>query len=219
LTRPLFTVVRGRGALALLLRIASGIALSVAACQGPGSEQGAADAAGDSSVAGTTVDSILPVEEEIRRFREMAPETPAGLSGGEPSRDALVRRWVRAVERGDTTEIRLMLITAAEFITFYYPESPYTRPPYRQSPSLRWFLMTSQSNQGATRVMQRHGGQAFGFRSYQCDEPPETVGSLRIWSNCLVRAEAAGPAGQMRFFGAIVEREGVYKFLSYASDY
>lgn len=174
----------------------------------------------DTAVAGgTVVDSILPIEEEIRRFRREVPEAPTGLSGGAPTRDSLVRRWVRAVERADTATIGVMLMTPAEFITLYYPDSKFTRPPYRQSPRLLWFLMTNASSQGAGRVLQRHGGQPFGFVSYACGDRAEAIGAVRVWSNCLIRREADGVPSEMRFFGGIVEHRGQFKFLTYASDY
>ncbi len=149
----------------------------------------------------------------------MAPAIPTGLEGGESSRDGLVRRWVRAVETSDTAAIRGMLLTPEEFITFYYPASRFTSGPYRQSPRLLWFLMSSNSSQGATRVFQRHGGQPFGFRSYACGTDEE-LGTMRTWSDCRIRRQLEdGRDAEMRFFGGIIERDGMYKFLSYASDY
>lgn len=185
----------------------------------PGSGAPAAGAGVSAPAPAPVVDSILPLEEEIRRFRLNAPGTPTGLEGGESSRDGLVRRWVRAVETSDTAAIRGMLLTAEEFITFYYPASRFTEGPYRQSPRLLWFLMSSNSSQGAIRVLQRHGGQPFGFRSYTCGTE-EMLGTMRTWSDCRIQRKLEdGRDAEMRFFGGIIERQGTYKFLSYASDY
>jgi len=185
----------------------------------PGPGAPAAGAVAPSPAPAPVVDSILPLEEEIRRFREMAPGIPTRLEGGAASRDALVRRWVRAIETSDTTAIRGMLLSAEEFITFYYPASRFTGGPYRQSPRLLWFLMSSNSSQGATRVLQRHGGQPFGFRSYACGTE-ETLGAMRTWSDCRIQRRLEdGRDAEMRFFGGIIERGGTFKFLSYASDY
>src|ERR1700754_1736356 len=55
---------------------------------------------------GYVIDSILPVEEELRRFRDAIGGAPVtALSGGSPSRDALARRVVAAVTANDTTEM------------------------------------------------------------------------------------------------------------------
>jgi hypothetical protein len=126
---------------------------------------------------------------------------------------------VRAVETRDSTELAEMLVNAAEFITFYYPESKYTRPPYRQKPSLRWFLMATASSQGAARVWQRHGGLPLAYAGYRCDPVPEVVGHNRIWTNCVVTLQRGPEKLERRLFGPILERDGEYKFLSYGTDY
>lgn len=197
------------------------LALLILACREPRVETPVLGRAGLDTAAASSgvVDSILPVEEEIRRFRVAVPEVSSALTGGEATRDGLVRRWVRALEAADTAAIVRMAVTPAEFITFYYPGSQFTRPPYRQSPRLRWFLMDTQSSQGLGRVLERHAGQPFDFVSYRCDPEPTMVGQLRLWSNCMVRRTVDGTSAEMRFFTGIVERDGRFKFLTFASDY
>jgi hypothetical protein len=168
---------------------------------------------------GQPVDSILPLDEEMRRFRAQVPEVPARLSGGERSRDALVGRWVRAIETRDSLALGAMLLTAAEYITFYYPESPYTHPPYRQSPGVRWALIMSTTTRGAGRVWQRHAGLPMGFTRYRCDPEPEVMGANRIWTGCVVEWKNGAGSGAVRLFGPIIERDGAFKFLTYGSDY
>jgi hypothetical protein len=168
---------------------------------------------------GPTVDSILPLEEEIRRFRSTVPETPTRLSGGAKRRDDLVRRWVRAIESSDSTALGHMLMNAAEYITLYYPESPYTHAPYRQSPGIRWALITNTSMQGASRVWSRHAGLPMGFTGYRCDPNPELLGKNRIWTGCVVDWKNESGKGSLRLFGPIIERDGEFKFVTYASDY
>ena len=126
-----------------MTRRAVALLLILAACQSASGSERQAGAPSPPSAAGRIIDSLLPIEEEIRRFREAVPEVPASLTGGERSRHALVRRWARALEQRDSAALVSMLINPAEFITFYYPESGYTRPPYRQKPGLRWFLMNN----------------------------------------------------------------------------
>jgi len=167
----------------------------------------------------THIDSILPIEEEIRRFRARVPETPKQLSGGARSRDALVHQWVRAMETRDSIALGHMLLNAAEFITLYYPESPYTHPPYRQSPEVRWQLITNTSMQGASRVWTRHAGMPMGFTGYRCDPKPEIVGRNKVWTGCVVEWKNGSGQGTVRLFGPIIERDGEFKFLTYASDY
>jgi hypothetical protein len=165
------------------------------------------------------IDSIRPIEEEVHRFRGQVSGLPRRLEGGARSRDALVRTWVRAVERRDTLALRRLLLAAGEFIAFYYPESPFTAPPYRQAPGVRWFLMVNASSQGVTRVLRRHGGTSLGFRGYACDSAPTVLGRNRLWTRCRLRLVEGERVVERRLFGPILERDGRFKFLTYASDY
>ena len=54
--------------------------------------------------AATHVDSIVPRDVELTRFRAGLAE-PVGLTGGETSRDALVRHFMTALERRDTVAL------------------------------------------------------------------------------------------------------------------
>ena len=168
----------------------------------------------------THIDSILPIEEEIRRFRAKVQETPTHLRGGAPSRDQLVRRWVRAVETRDSLALRDMLLNAAEYITLYYPESPYTHPPYRQSPGVRWALITNTSMQGASRVWKRHAGLPHGLHRLSLrSRSQRSLGRNKVWTGCVVEWKNGSDRGAVRLFGPIIERDGEFKFLTYASDY
>ncbi len=164
------------------------------------------------------VDSILPLEEEIRRFTNTSPPL-LHLSNGAPSREELVEQWVAAIETRDSAALGRLHVTPGEFIGLYYPNSVYTSPPYRQSPSLVWFRMVNSSSRGSTRVMQRHGGHPFPLRGLRCEEAPMPRGPIRVWSPCLVQREGDSTAPDQRLFGPILEHEGRFKFLTYDSEY
>lgn len=107
---------------------------------------------------GYIIDSVLPVEEELRRFRAaIGGTTVTSLRHGSDSREALVRRLVGAVAAQDTAQLRDMALTAREFADLVYPSSPYTRPPYRQAPGLVWMQMVNPSVSGFKRLMARRG--------------------------------------------------------------
>ena len=74
------------------------------------------------------MDSLLPPEEALRRFREGLPVV-AGLAGGAPSRDSLVRLFVGAVGRRDAALVNRLIVSRAEFAHLYYPSSPLREPP------------------------------------------------------------------------------------------
>ena len=164
---------------------------------------------------GYVVDSILPVEEEITRFRKAAGNPPPGFAGGADSRTALVRAFVRSLERADTTALLGLVVSRAEFGYLIYATSPNARPPYRQSPELVWLQRTAATAKGANRLLARLAGRPVGYRGVNCPTPAKTEGENTVWSGCAVRLEShRGGTTSLRLFGPIVQRGGRFKFLS-----
>jgi hypothetical protein len=158
------------------------------------------------------VDSIFPPEEAMRRFRAGLPEVDS-LSGGASSRGELVRRFVRAVEKQDTAELRTLLLDRAEFAYLYFPTSRFARPPLRTDPALLWFQMQMNSEKGIVRLLRRKGGTDTGLRGHDCEDAPVVEGENRLWERCTVRVAE----GEVRWFGTVIERGGRYKIVGYAN--
>lgn len=170
---------------------------------------------------GYVVDSILPVEAQLRRFRAATggPEV-TGLVGASPSRDALVSRFVRALAAADTAELLAMVVSAREFADLIYPESPNVHPPYQQDPALAWRMIQSPSGSGLTRLIRRAGGIPVTLAGYRCDPTPGVQGHNRFWTNCTLRLVGAqGDTSTHRFFGNIVERAARFKVMSYRNEF
>lgn len=170
---------------------------------------------------GYVVDSIRPVEEELRQFRASAGgDSATKLVGGGSSRGELVRQFIAAVAGADTVTLREMVLTPREFSDLVYPESPYVRPPYRQAPGLVWSQIESSGTTGLTRLLRRLGGQPMRYLAHTCSGAPDSYGSNRIWKGCVVRiTRTAGQTASVRLFGSIVERGGQFKFVNYANDF
>lgn len=170
---------------------------------------------------GYIVDSILPIAEEMRRFRAAVGGAPAlSFQHAAASRDELAAQFARAIAAADTVALRRLSITPREFIDLVYPESPYTAPPYRQAPGLLWSQIQGPSGSGFRRLLERHGGRPFRIVSLTCPAAPELQGANRLHHGCLVRFVADNaPARQGRLFGTIIEREGRFKFVSFANMY
>jgi hypothetical protein len=163
---------------------------------------------------------VRSVDEELRRFRADIPVAPTRFSGGASSRAALIRRFVGALARSNTAGLTRMALTRAEFAYLTYPSSPYTRAPYRQSPEIVWLLLGAGHDKGVTRLLRRLGGHKLGYLGNRCDAHPLREGRNRIWRGCVTRIRlATGEVLERRLFGAIVEREGQFKFASYATDF
>jgi hypothetical protein len=168
---------------------------------------------------GYIVDSILPIEEHLRRFRRDIPVAPTSLAGGATSRDALVRQFIAALEARDTTALAAMLLNRAEFAYLVYPESHWTRPPYRQAPGLVWMQAANANGTGFSRLLDRMAGRDLRFQSYACGSEPEVISGNRIWRDCLLSVERTpGDRRNMKLFAGIIERGGHFKIYSYGND-
>lgn len=170
--------------------------------------------------AGYVVDSARSVEEELAAFRAgLAPV--AGLAGAAPSREALAERVLGALARRDTAALARLALTRAEFAWLVYPDSRYTRPPFRQPPGLVWLQV--QRGGGLTalhRLVQKAGGARRTLVGVACDPTPEPSGAARLWRGCRVTAAGAqGDTLRARLFGVVVEHGGRFKVANYATEY
>jgi len=164
---------------------------------------------------GYIIDSILPVEEEIRRFQATIPVRPAAFSNAARSRSELVTLFVRALEQNDRTALRRLVVDRAEFGYLVYPTSPNVAPPYRQSPDLVWLSRSASSDKALSRLFGRFGGRPLGYAGFTCADSTDRQGPNTLWSGCVVhRVSSTGDTTRLRMFGAIVGREGRFKFLS-----
>jgi hypothetical protein len=169
---------------------------------------------------GYVVDSILPMAEQLRRFRASLTESPRALGGNVHRKDQLVHLFVRALESADTAALVRLTITRAEFAYLVFPESPLSAPPYAQPPDLAWMQHSHGSATGLQRLLQRLGGSSIGFRSLSCAELPAIEGANRIWRDCTVRFSPPGGTTQtLRLFGSLLERDGRFKILSYSNGF
>jgi hypothetical protein len=164
------------------------------------------------------VDSARTIEDELRLFRAALPPVTS-LAGGAAHRDTLIVRFLAAVEHGDTASVRNMVLSRAEFAFLYYPVSPYSRPPMQQAPALTWFLLLQESQKGITRVFDRYSRRPLHYVSHACEASPRAEGSFRFWDRCAITYRDGGTTVIRRFFGSIVERDGHFKFMSYANDF
>lgn len=202
-----------------------GIAVAVfitAATSGCRDVSGRAPAAEDTTYRtrpGYVVDSVRPIEVELERFRSGLGPAPDSLSGGASSIRALIGAFAEATASRDTARLQQMQVSAAEFAWLVYPSSPFTRPPYRESPQMVWYQLRAQGDPGLTRLLQRRGGTPIRILDHRCDPEPAIEGENRLWKRCEVRTASEGERQWERLFGVIIERRGHFKFASYQNQY
>jgi hypothetical protein len=164
------------------------------------------------------VDSVFPIEEEVRRFRATLTEAPEALGHAFATPDELVAAYVAALEAADVEALSSMALTRAEFAYLYYPHTRYTERPYELSPAVVWFQMGNHGGRGLSRALQRHGGEPLGFTGYRCPDEPQVEGPNRIATGCVIdRVRQDGRPEALPLLGPIVERDGVFKLLSHAN--
>lgn len=204
-----------RRSLTMLLSLT--LAATIAACvsDAPAADTGMPDA----GVARGTVDSALPIETLLHRFRATTIDTPSVLMGGAESPEALTRALLAALEAGDTIGVRDLAISRAEFAWLYYPHAKWTRPPYEMGPGLVWLQISASNDKGYVRLMRRYGGSRLRFESVACPDSGVREGPNVVISGCRVRFAAADSASrEMRLYGSLLNRDGRYRFVSYSND-
>ncbi len=178
---------------------------------------------------GDKIDSILPMPEYIRRFREGLVE-PLKLANGAESRDGLVRQFLVGVSRQDTAALGKLLITRAEFAWLIFPEHLYAIPPYELDPAVFWMQLQGEDQTGFHRLLKRYGGKPLALLGFTCHRDtlqivtrPPTPSTPVIWSPCQVRYRVSygteDSTFTKRLFGSIVVRDGRAKFLTYSNDF
>lgn len=182
----------------------------VAGCDG-------SDARAAPASAGRVVDSALPREEALRRFREKLPPVDS-LAGGTNNRDQLVAAYLRALAAADTAALLRLAVTRAEFAWLYYPTTPMGKPPYDLEPGLMWFFHTERSDEGLSKALQLYGGRPMSLLDYDCGAGASHEGENIVYGPCTVRWRSAeGDTLAVRLFNQILEREGRFKVLSYGN--
>ena len=163
------------------------------------------------------VDSAIPREEALRRFREGIPPIDS-LEGGASSMAGLVQTFVRALEAKDTTTLRRLVLTRREFAWTYYETNPQSLPPYDLEPSLFWFLLEGGNRGGLVKLLESRGGFPLEYLRFRCGGEPSRQGRNVVHGPCaIVRRTGSGDSVVERIFGPIVERDGRWKFVTYAS--
>ena len=194
------------------------LVLVLAACEIPPRSAGAEPVDSLKLRPGYVVDSIFPMEEMLRRFREPLGEPVFVLARGAESRDGLVRAFVRALAERDDAALERLRIDESEFAWIYFPSSPFAAPPYELPPEVLWLQLDAESSKGLARAT-RLIGAGLVYLGHECKSAPEVYGSNRLWSECVVHwRRPDGREERFRLFGSILEHGGRFEFVSYANQ-
>jgi hypothetical protein len=159
--------------------------------------------------------------ELLRRFRVGLTPTARLDDHAASSRRVLIDRFAHALAATDTTSLRAMGLSRAEFAYLYYPFTQYVARPYETAPDVLWELMRARSESGMKRLVARLGGAPITVLGNDCEATPTVEGPNRLLTQCTIRFRRAGmdSVQTRRLFGSIIERDGRYKFVSFANDF
>lgn len=167
--------------------------------------------------AGGTVDSILPIVEQLRRFRDGLPHVDT-LRHAAAARDVLIQTFLKAVTTNDTSALNRLVIDRSEFAYLYYPTAAISKPPYEAPPQLLWGQILQASNDGLPRVLARAAGQSLTLSRVACADSIVSEGANRLHNACTVTVSIGrGAPVEARWFGTIIERDGRFKFIGYGN--
>ncbi|HET9064325.1 MAG TPA: hypothetical protein VFN22_00695 [Gemmatimonadales bacterium] len=193
--------------------------LTITACTADRGAPPSLDQEHPGRLAGDAIDSILPMPEYLRRFREGSAEVMA-LSGEVTSRDTIAARLLRAVAAHDSSAFADLAVSRAEFGWLVFPSHRYSVPPYELDPAIFWLQIQAASERGAARLLEQYGGKTLRFRSVTCtaDTVQSISNNVRMWSGCITEFQVDGTTESARLFGTIIERDGVVKVLGYGNE-
>ncbi len=199
------------------------LAITVAGCRAGDARSRSESSTSSSSPVATAapraavVDSAFPIEEQLRRFRSDLKEQPTAFDHAARSREELVKRFLDAVVRNDTTALLEMQLSRAEFAYLYYPESRFSRVPYELEPQLMWMQTSLRGDKGLGRLLKHYGGKRLEHVKLECLPDMKEGPTVVLTPRCQMHWREGGRPVVGELFGSIIRRDGLYKFVSYAN--
>lgn len=191
------------------------IASATSGCRSESAPASSADSA--TGNAAQHIDSAVPRDVALARFRApLGPEVTA-LASDIRSRDALVAEYVRLLAKRDTSGLSKLALSQAEFAWLYYPTNPISLPPYDLAPGLMWFQLEGNSRKGLLHALEERGGTDLKVVGYRCERTVEE-GPNKVHERCaLRRVQAPGDTISEILFGGIIERDGRFKLIGHTN--
>jgi hypothetical protein len=153
----------------------------------------------------------------------MASTKPAAkLSDGAPSADALISRFLDALERRDQAALRTLRVTEREYLDVILPGSVEKNQPRRKWPEdvsrYFWGEIDSKSIYSEESLMQAWGGKHWSVKSVEYERGTKEYAAYTAHRQLrLTLVDGAGEE-QVLATGSIAELDGRFKFLSFKRD-
>ena len=166
---------------------------------------------------GYVIDSVFPPEEALRRFQaEAGGAAPNALTDGAPSVDALLRRYWATLVRGDSMALQPLVVSKPEFAYLYFPES--SEPATGMQPHVSWLLLSNNSGRGLARALARAAGADSTLVGTTCSDRLIPAGRNTIHGPCGIVQRGETKRDTIWLTTHVVERDGVFKLMSFANE-
>lgn len=146
----------------------------------------------------------------------------ARVTGGAPTLDALVERFLAALRAGDRAALEALRLTKDEYVHLVMPGHVAPgEPPQRLSPEAAEYffdVMDGKSAYFREALVARHAGRNLRLRSVTFDKGIADYAGHRSYKRAvLVLEDEDGRELELRT-GSVVERDGRFKFASFIRD-
>ena len=167
--------------------------------------------------AGYVVDSVFSPAENLRRFQEsVSGGRPVRLAGGEPSTEALLRRYWALLSIGDTLAMRPLVVSRAEYAYLYAPVSAEFAA--GMPPHIGWEIILSQTGRGLTRALAAARRTPAPILATLCSDTARTVGAGRLYGPCGVVVRRPTSVDTIWIAKSLFARDGRHKLLGLQNE-
>ena len=124
-----------------------------------------------------------------------------------------------AVEQRDTTALRGLALSEAEFREHVWPELPAARPERSLPFSYVWGDLRQKSDESLGQTLARHGGRTYALVSVRNTGQTTRYPSYSVFRETVLQVrDGTGAAMDLRLFGSTIQKDGGWKVFSYVVD-
>lgn len=153
-------------------------------------------------------------------YYDTLSKNPAPLANGLSSVNALLTAVLEGVRRNDTTSLKNLLITRDEYLAIIYPELGKhwagARDMRREIKEALWINHAGNAMKGLRRALRDLGGRELKLEKVEFADGTKEYASYTVYEGTIVTVkDREGREHKIGAIGSIVEKDGVFKLLSY----
>ncbi len=145
------------------------------------------------------------------------PAFPRLLVNAVSSRDALAKRFLRALADKDEPALKALQLTKPEFCNLVWPELPASRLP-NLTCDWAWEQAQLNSLSGLGKMLADHQGRHYEFVSLRWGGIESYAGFKVHKEPRVIVKDARGVQKELQLFGSMLELNGQFKLFSLAID-